>query len=27
MPPYCIDDEQLALLADTTRAAIGEATA
>lgn len=27
MPPYCIDDEQLALLADTTRAAIEEATA
>jgi len=27
MPPYCIDDEQLALLATTTRAAIGEATA
>ena len=27
MPPYCIDDEQLALLADTTRAAIDEATA
>ncbi|MEO6263750.1 MAG: adenosylmethionine--8-amino-7-oxononanoate transaminase [Luteimonas sp.] len=27
MPPYCIDDEQLALLAGTTRAAIDEATA
>jgi adenosylmethionine-8-amino-7-oxononanoate aminotransferase len=27
MPPYCIDGEQLALLADTTRAAIGEAVA
>jgi adenosylmethionine-8-amino-7-oxononanoate aminotransferase len=27
MPPYCIDDEQLALLAEATRAAIGEATA
>ena len=27
MPPYCIDDEQLALLAATTRAAIDEATA
>jgi adenosylmethionine-8-amino-7-oxononanoate aminotransferase len=26
MPPYCIDDEQLALLAEVTRAAIGEAT-
>lgn len=26
MPPYCIDDEQLALLADATRAAIDEAT-
>src|SRR5690606_21688607 len=26
MPPYCIDDEQLALLADTTRAAIDAAT-
>jgi adenosylmethionine-8-amino-7-oxononanoate aminotransferase len=26
MPPYCIDDEQLALLAKTTRAAIDEAT-
>lgn len=26
MPPYCIDDEQLALLAGTTRAAIDEAT-
>jgi len=25
MPPYCIDDEQLALLADTTRAAIDAA--
>ena len=27
MPPYCIDDGQLALLADATRAAITEATA
>src|SRR5690606_29045728 len=27
MPPYCIDDEQLRLLADVTRAAIAEATA
>jgi adenosylmethionine-8-amino-7-oxononanoate aminotransferase len=27
MPPYCIDDEQLALLADATRAAIEAATA
>ena len=27
MPPYCIDDAQLALLAQTTRAAIDEATA
>jgi adenosylmethionine---8-amino-7-oxononanoate aminotransferase len=27
MPPYCVDDEQLALLAETTRAAIEEATA
>jgi len=27
MPPYCIDDEQLALLAETTRAAIEAATA
>ena len=27
MPPYCIDDAQLALLAETTRAAIDEATA
>ena len=27
MPPYCIDDAQLALLADTTRAVIAEATA
>jgi adenosylmethionine---8-amino-7-oxononanoate aminotransferase len=27
MPPYCIDDAQLRLLADTTRAAILEATA
>lgn len=26
MPPYCIDDAQLALLAETTSAAIGEAT-
>jgi adenosylmethionine-8-amino-7-oxononanoate aminotransferase len=26
MPPYCIDDEQLALLAGTTRAAIDAAT-
>jgi len=26
MPPYCVDDEQLALLAATTRAAIDEAT-
>src|SRR5690554_2563230 len=26
MPPYCIDDSQLELLADTTRAAIDEAT-
>jgi adenosylmethionine-8-amino-7-oxononanoate aminotransferase len=25
MPPYCVDDEQLALLAETTRAAIEEA--
>jgi adenosylmethionine-8-amino-7-oxononanoate aminotransferase len=27
MPPYCIDEAQLTLLAETTRAAIGEATA
>ncbi|MCW5581053.1 MAG: adenosylmethionine--8-amino-7-oxononanoate transaminase [Luteimonas sp.] len=27
MPPYCVDEDQLALLADTTRAAIAEATA
>ena len=27
MPPYCIDDEQLQLLAEVTRAAIDEATA
>jgi adenosylmethionine-8-amino-7-oxononanoate aminotransferase len=27
MPPYCIDEEQLQLLAETTRAAIVEATA
>ncbi len=27
MPPYCVDDAQLALLADTTLAAINEATA
>ncbi|MDH5832216.1 adenosylmethionine--8-amino-7-oxononanoate transaminase [Luteimonas sp. M1R5S18] len=27
MPPYCIDDAQLALLADVTRAAIAEAVA
>jgi adenosylmethionine-8-amino-7-oxononanoate aminotransferase len=27
MPPYCIDEEQLALMADVTRAAIEEATA
>jgi adenosylmethionine---8-amino-7-oxononanoate aminotransferase len=27
MPPYCVDDGQLALLADTTRAVIEEATA
>ena len=27
MPPYCVDDAQLALLADVTRAAIDEATA
>jgi len=27
MPPYCVDGEQLALLADVTRAAIDEATA
>lgn len=27
MPPYCIDEDQLRLLADTTRAAILEATA
>jgi adenosylmethionine-8-amino-7-oxononanoate aminotransferase len=27
MPPYCVDDAQLALLAETTRAAIDEATA
>ena len=27
MPPYCVDDEQLALLAEVTRAAIDEATA
>jgi adenosylmethionine-8-amino-7-oxononanoate aminotransferase len=26
MPPYCVDDEQLALLAETTRAAMDEAT-
>ena len=27
MPPYCVDDKQLALLACVTRAAIDEATA
>lgn len=27
MPPYCVDDEQLVLLAEVTRAAIDEATA
>ena len=27
MPPYCVEEEQLALLAATTRAAIDEATA
>ena len=27
MPPYCVDDEQLALLAETTRAAMDKATA
>ena len=27
MPPYCVDEQQLQLLADTTRAAIEEATA
>jgi adenosylmethionine-8-amino-7-oxononanoate aminotransferase len=27
MPPYCVDDGQLELLADTTRAVIDEATA
>ena len=27
MPPYCVDDEQLALLASVTRAALDEATA
>jgi len=27
MPPYCVDDEQLSLLAEVTRAAIDEATA
>lgn len=27
MPPYCVDEEQLYLLAETTRAAIDEATA
>ncbi|WP_368562744.1 adenosylmethionine--8-amino-7-oxononanoate transaminase [Pseudoxanthomonas sp. UTMC 1351] len=27
MPPYCVDDEQLTLLAETTHAAIDEATA
>jgi len=27
MPPYCVDDAQLQLLAEATRAAIGEATA
>jgi Adenosylmethionine-8-amino-7-oxononanoate aminotransferase len=27
MPPYCVDDAQLQLLAETTRAAIDEATA
>jgi adenosylmethionine-8-amino-7-oxononanoate aminotransferase len=27
MPPYCVDGEQLQLLADVTRAAIDEATA
>jgi adenosylmethionine---8-amino-7-oxononanoate aminotransferase len=26
MPPYCVDDEQLALLAETTRAAMDEGT-
>ena len=26
MPPYCVDEEQLALLAETTRAAMDEAT-
>ncbi|HHW4681148.1 MAG TPA: adenosylmethionine--8-amino-7-oxononanoate transaminase, partial [Xylella taiwanensis] len=27
MPPYCVDEEQLYLLAETTRAAIDEVTA
>jgi adenosylmethionine-8-amino-7-oxononanoate aminotransferase len=27
MPPYCVDEQALQLLADTTRAAIDEATA
>jgi adenosylmethionine-8-amino-7-oxononanoate aminotransferase len=27
MPPYCVEDAQLQLLAETTRAAIDEATA
>jgi adenosylmethionine-8-amino-7-oxononanoate aminotransferase len=27
MPPYCVDDAQLSLLAEVTRAAIDEATA
>jgi adenosylmethionine-8-amino-7-oxononanoate aminotransferase len=27
MPPYCIDDDALCLLADVTRQAIDEATA
>ncbi|HEY9254150.1 MAG TPA: adenosylmethionine--8-amino-7-oxononanoate aminotransferase BioA, partial [Stenotrophomonas sp.] len=27
MPPYCVDEAQLALLAETTLAAIEEATA
>ncbi len=27
MPPYCVDEEQLALLAETTRAAMDDATA
>jgi len=26
MPPYCVDEEQLQLLAETTRAAIAHAT-